>query len=294
MHLTDDVDRGAWLRDRLGAWATVAGAAGTGFERYARLLHPVGARRLDLTTTDAWGQHPVAEEAQWPWRELARRNGKTMHPLVQWQRITDEERALDFADGWGAEQSRDGWFDPALMARLTSSLRTHTAEPDDVTIGVWSGWGTPATYGWLVPEDGDAAAAAVEPVVAAQLRRQERAGGAPAFSPAFLRARERGPLLHLPGRDYVLLAAALTELADPDWGYGAGIGWDPRFDGDPSPQLVWSADRAWIVATEIDWDSTIVGGPAALIAEVLADPAFEAFEVAADADLSWSGDTINR
>ncbi|WP_413319122.1 hypothetical protein AA0Z99_02430 [Agrococcus sp. 1P02AA] len=291
MRVTDDVGRGAWLRDRLGAWATVAGVAGGGFERYARVLHPVGARRLDLTTTDAWVRHPVAEEAQWPWRELAKRNGRTMHPLVQWQRITDEERALEFSDGWGAEQSRDGWFDPALMARLTSSLRTHTAEPDDITVGIWNGWGTPAPFGTFVPDDDDDAAAAV---VAAQLLRQERAAGASAFSPAFLRARERGPLLHLPHRDFVLLAATLTELADPDWGYRAGIGWDPLFHGAPSPQLVWPADRAWIVATEIDWDSTLVGGPAALIAEVLADPAFEAFEVAADADLSWSGDTINR
>lgn len=290
MHLTDEVDRGAWLRERLGAWATVAGAAGTGFERYARLLHPVGARRLDLTTTDAWGHHPVAEEAQWPWRELARRNGKTMHPLVQWQRITDEERARDFDDGWGAEQSRDGWFDPTLMARLTSSLRTHTAKPDDVTIGIWNGWGTPVTIGTFVEEGADAA----DPDLAAQLVSEDRAARAAAFSGPFLRARERGPLLHLPGRDYVLLETSLTELADPAWGYRAGIGWDARFDGDPSPQLVWPADRAWIVATEIDWDSTIIGGPAALIAEVLADPAFEAFEVAADADLSWSGDTINR
>ena len=42
------------------------------------------------------------------------------------------------------------------------------------------------------------------------------------------------------------------ELADETWPHRAGIGWTSVFDG-PLPQLVWPADRSWVVATEIDW-----------------------------------------
>ena len=59
------------------------------------------------------------------------------------------------------------------------------------------------------------------------------------------------------------------------------------------PQLVWPADHAWCVASEIDWDSTVVGGSRAAIDAVLATDSLETFEVTADDDLSSEGDTIN-
>jgi hypothetical protein len=43
-----------------------------------------------------------------------------------------------------------------------------------------------------------------------------------------------------------------------------------------SPNLWWPDDRAWCVATEIDLAWTYVGGPAALISDVLANPRLEA------------------
>lgn len=52
-----------------------------------------------------------------------------------------------------------------------------------------------------------------------------------------------------------------------------------------TPQLLWPADHTWVVATEIDTDSTIVAGSRQLIASVLADGRFEAFEVRPDSAL---------
>ena len=54
---------------------------------------------------------------------------------------------------------------------------------------------------------------------------------------------------------------------------------------------MWPADRAWCVATEIDFDSTLIGGTAQLARQLLNDPALDAWPVnptdslAADADL---------
>jgi hypothetical protein len=74
-----------------------------------------------------------------------------------------------------------------------------------------------------------------------------------------------GPKVELPGRDYVLFVGPLAAL--------------PSLMGaqdDHSPNLWWPADRAWCVATEIDLAWTYVGGSAALVSDVLANPRLEA------------------
>ncbi|WP_412736579.1 hypothetical protein [Krasilnikovia sp. MM14-A1259] len=60
--------------------------------------------------------------------------------------------------------------------------------------------------------------------------------------------------LHHYGRDYILFTGPLHAALQlghrplPDW-------FVPQ-----SPNLLWPADRAWYVASEIDFDSTLVGG----------------------------------
>jgi hypothetical protein len=78
-----------------------------------------------------------------------------------------------------------------------------------------------------------------------------------------------GPRVRLPHRDYLLYrgpAEAVTALADKA----------------QTPNLWWPADRAWCVATEIDLRCTYVGGPAGLIAALLADDAIEALPARPD------------
>lgn len=50
-----------------------------------------------------------------------------------------------------------------------------------------------------------------------------------------------------------------------------------------SANLWWPADRAWCVATEVDFAWTYVGGPHSLVQAVLADPRLEAVETNASA-----------
>ena len=60
-----------------------------------------------------------------------------------------------------------------------------------------------------------------------------------------------------------------------------------------SPNIWWPEDRAWCVATDIDFNSTFVGGSAACIERVLAHPELEALPIAIDARVDAYGDTIN-
>lgn len=291
-----NTQRGAWLARRVGFFGSVGGIAGAGFEAYARILHPVRAHSFDRTTVDRWGNHPLVQ-ADWPWAGVAARTGRTMHPLVQWTRLIGEANELVFDDGWSVSQTHEGWFDPALCAAITPHLRAATTTPDGTVVGVWVGWGglsgSSGLMSFLISDDGR------DPAVLEAERRateaRHRAEAEASVSTTTREASMGGPhdtVLELPHRQYLLLGGSLAELADPDWGFTAGIGWHGRRD--PSPQLIWPDDHAWVVGSEIDWDSTIVAGSRALIDAILADPAVEAFEVAETDTLTIDSDTVNR
>ncbi|PZE24567.1 hypothetical protein [Curtobacterium sp. MCBD17_028] len=289
MRWTGDVERGAWLVARLGRWASVGGVVGDGWEAYARVLHPMGAVRTEYRDDDP-AEHP---RDPWTWSEVARRLRVPLTPLTSSTVLLGEdehgedEHGRDLPDGWSVEPPVQGGLEPRLLAALTSSLRAATTTPDAVTVGVWSGWGALnrdfvfAGVGYL----GELPSAEQR---AADLREAE-AGRLEQFeldvSSEVSAAIQGGPLLEAPWREYVLLTGSVAELADPDWGFDARIGWRRSVWGAtrwPMPQLIWPADRAWVVASEIDWDSTIVGGSRALVDAVLADERFEAFDVHPD------------
>lgn len=93
--------------------------------------------------------------------------------------------------------------------------------------------------------------------------------------------------LELPQREYAAFrgplraAATLGEQVSDDW-------FVPQ-----SPNLLWPSDRTWFVATEIDLDSTLIGGPAELVEELLATPGLEVWPIGAGDDLSSTGDRVN-
>ena len=277
-----DVSSGDWLLERVGDWAQVGGAAGTGFEAYARILHPVPAHRGE-------------EQARWPWSEVAERVGGTMHPLVQWNRFADLHQGLDFADGWSVGQTREGFLELDLLSVLVGHLSAATSTPGDLVAGFWEGsgeldggsrpymaagsgflgWVSRASHGRFggprASGDGD-----------------QRSGPTPELRTALA----RGPFLAWPEREMLLFATSAAELADPRWVEDPGFGVAPGTD-ELSPQLIWPRGREWVVASEIDWDSTIVAGSRALVDGVLADDRLEAYEVHEDSDLTWEGDVVN-
>lgn len=110
--------------------------------------------------------------------------------------------------------------------------------------------------------------------------------------------------LQLPQREHVLFAAPPRTFADPDW--VAFVPWRDPSTGSgtvaekrsfpPSaqhPSLIWPADRAWILVSEIDFDSTIVAGSATLVSALCADERIEALPVPEGANLQGDADEVN-
>jgi hypothetical protein len=90
-----------------------------------------------------------------------------------------------------------------------------------------------------------------------------------------------------PFRAYILFRAGASEFATDDWQQTAP--WvDPPLVQTPS--ILWPDDHAWVLATEIDDDSTIVAGSHELADALLTSPDIEALEVLWNDDLAWSGD----
>lgn len=266
------------------------------------------------------------------WAEIGRAFGTAVHSEAQWNRLVrtptdagDWRRALA-PDGREFEAPTAGQLDADLVAAVATHLARQTSTPGDVFVAVWAGWGgltgffgeTPArTFLQLTAENRPETAAdavdalrraadsAVYDQHNAMLGRSIHDSfntvlGRPTWQPGTLSDEiSRGDRLHLPGRDHILFHGGIDELADPDWPSRAP--WrDPELERhglDPaaeSPSLVWPADRAWVMVTEVDFDSTIVAGSAELVRELVADPLLEALRMEEGADLTWDADEVNR
>jgi hypothetical protein len=91
------------------------------------------------------------------------------------------------------------------------------------------------------------------------------------------------PLVRLPARNYGLYSGPIDLAMAP-----LDVPWDAQ-----SPNLWWPDDHAWIVATEIDYAWSYVGGSKHLIDSVVSDDLLEAMPVLLDDSPFWSGDTVN-
>jgi hypothetical protein len=195
---------------------------------------------------------------------------------ARWQ--TEES---DLGDGTSVVAPEDGRLPRDILDALLPLLRSATTTSDDVTAAVWDGWGelnSVSYFDWS--EDGHSTSGT-------------RSATDLGVADEITTAADKGQLLHLPGRDYLLFAGPLDDLADPEWTRIAGLGESLRDGGVPAPQLLWPADHAWCLATEIDFGFSLLAGPHSLIEQVLAADGIEAARLEHDGDLSWDGDTIN-
>lgn len=242
-----------WLTDRVDLWHGdwVTGMVGDGFEAYARLFHPLDYQPSSLT-----------------WAQVARANGRAMHPSAEWEQISSPApfRLEDAPRG----RSRPGdpiWgeLDTWALDALCSILARHTSTPEQCYFAVWEGCGLlhgPAAtaVAYFAP---DGVVPEPEPIKAA---------------PAEWQLDLSGPTFSLPGRDnYYLFEGRVREAVQI--GY-----WNDERSFDPqSPHFFWPADHAWCVATEVDYDSTFIGGTRPLVDELCGSDVLEVLEIAPDA-----------
>lgn len=326
MEWTTDVAAGEWVRERLndGFAGDMHDVVPRGFPAYARIFHPATRERpVGLpwppqpyaTNARAWDafarSQPEIDAERVSWADAARAFGRTMHPLAQWHVISggapEEERPED-ADGWRYAAPPAGELAADLVTIVAAHLAAGTTTPGAGCIALWEGWGglighmghePSRTFLSSSPEGtGDVPAdAALRDRHDAMLRRSIRdrfnnVFRKPTWQPGILPDEiSNGPRLRLPGRDHVLFRGGIAELTDPDWETRASWrdlaaeehGFPPSAQ---SPNLVWPDDRAWVLVTEIDFDSTVVGGSPELVRELCADRRLEAHPLPEGADLT--------
>ena len=229
----------------------------TGFEAYARILHPADPG--------------AGVGAGTRWSEVAESTGRVLHALAQFDRICSPAPG-----GWEAEYSphgspRLGDLGTEALTALCDVLGRRTAPGAVCWFALWEGWSD-------LHVGGGARAA---------FSSDGRPAARPAEAPPEWQLDPGGPALELPARRYLLFTGPLGDALR--FGSWATRDWFlPR-----SPNLFWPEDRAWCVASEIDFDSTIVGGSRELIEDVLSDANLEAWPIQPADSLAHDADPIN-
>jgi hypothetical protein len=209
--------------------------------------------------------HPARSKRWTPlsWREVAVTVGGTMHPKVQWNALM----ARTLGEESEIQAPLRGRLEPDLFARICSVLGISSSDPAEPWyFAFWIGW----AWNTVLRPQGTPTRKAPGPA-------------APSFSEQELAL----PMLAVPpDRQYRVLKApksASTRFGRPDGPWGEVS----------TPNLMWPADHSWCFGSEVDFDSTVVGGTEELISNLIDARNVEAWEIGADAWLTDDADRIN-
>ena len=251
-----DAGAAAWIAPRLvEQFGAVCRTIPAEFDAYARILHPAARGGV----------------AQVRWAEGAEANGRIMHALAQFERISTPAPGHRIPASYQDVQApTTGDLAPDALRALCAVLGRHTPAAARCRFAVWEGWGELTGAGTVV----STSSSGPSPLI----RR----------APSEWQLELRAARFETPGRAYYLFTGPIDDAlrigswATADW-------FLPR-----SPNLFWPDDRRWCIATEIDFDSTLLGGPTDLINDALRREDLEAWPVGPLDSLAWDGDTINQ
>jgi hypothetical protein len=192
------------------------------------------------------------------WRAIARAVGGSVHPSVQWHQLERKigsatAKELGLRIDRGGFAPDEGDFSIPLMRSLFPILRVHTE--DRMCLAAY--WvGQARVEEWPAPH---------------------------ICIPAHRRDWE-----------YALFSGTLTDILEQrELGCADDLtGWS---DGplEFSPNFLWPLDRAWLLSTHVDFDSTVVGGSESLIADIRSQSALETVPVSPSVSLANDADTVN-
>jgi hypothetical protein len=257
LELTDAADAGSWIEPGLGGeFGAVTLQVPKAFEAYARIFHPAEDRE----------GHPVS------WADVAEACGTVPHKEMQWHAIVGQPTYQPNDESrWPGQEPSVGEMDIPVLDALCEVLAVHTADPGHCFFGLCT------INSW---ED--------------------------AFSKAELRGHR---LLKLPwGRDHIVLAgplSAVDQILDERGGLSVVMheeGSEPPSEDELAelrkpwravPHLIWPADHSWLVVTEVDFDSTLVGGSSELVDAIVGSHNLEAWQVEPTTSLAAGADKIN-
>ncbi|WP_404436640.1 hypothetical protein LG322_15330 [Microbacterium aerolatum] len=296
--IADPMDAGGWLRERLDDDWSMHHFVPHGFEAYARIFHPA----------ETYGEAD-AEGTTSSWAEAAAAFDTTLHTQASWQHLVrtppdGDWRSRIAPDGREFVCPDEGRMPVTQLAAIARHLAAHTTTPDAGCVGVWEGWGN-IVGGFVDSSPGLPADLGGDPIHAEVVwqslhNRFNNPFHKPTWRPGILSDEiSKGARLELPDRNHVVFGSAPAAFADPDWILDApwrdreaeGHGFEPSAQ---HPSILWPADRAWVMVSEIDFDSTIVAGSNELIRAICADPSVEALPIREGSSLHWDTDDINR
>lgn len=93
--------------------------------------------------------------------------------------------------------------------------------------------------------------------------------------------------LQLPERAHLIFEGPLVAVLDLGWSAYSGA-----FVHE-APSIIWPTDRAWFVSTDVDLDSTFMGGSSALVDALRSDDRLEVWPVSPSDSITWASDAIN-
>lgn len=256
VEFTDDLTPASWIGPRLMGWGR---GIGTPVGAVIPTGYPAYVRLL----------HPVSEGSErLRWKDLVEAAHLVYHPMIQWERLPSP-----LPPGMGKPYSdpQIGQMSESLRRALVPHLARESSTPDSVYFGIWEGWGYfhHKSSGELTSVD--------DPLSRRPRRRVSLRG--PHRTRGRHRKVEGRPTFSLPDRAYLLVHAGLADLTRL-----------PRY---VTPSLIWPEDRAFCCATEIDFDSTLVGLSKEGARQILEDEDLESLPISVEDRLDIGGDTLN-
>ena len=129
VEFSEDVSGAGWVEESLSNFGTLRSLLPDGFPAYARILHPAYLGNS--------ADQPVR------WSTVASWTGRTVHPLMQFERIAglSEDPSLMYKDPpWGS-LPRTGSIPEAECRALVETLRGFTSTPGRYFFCLWEGYG---------------------------------------------------------------------------------------------------------------------------------------------------------
>ena len=253
-----------WLEESLVDFArNVLSVVPRGFEAYARVFHPACQVTHDART-------PLR------WSDVAARSGRTCHRQMHWASLLGKEpehnhAKIEAGDTW-IEGPTEGDLPVELAQVLWPLLSQHTTTPERCFFAIWEG------FGCLPKSVSDAPAFKIPArkfhLFEAPIRNIEETFCTKDPS----EARGVGVLVLVDPSGTLSLAEieeAKENMPPPEF---------PLFH--QSANLWWPEDRAWCVATEIDFVTTYVAGSKEAVAAILSSRALEAYQAEPTDDIS--------
>lgn len=298
---TGDVDRGAWLRERLasGSSALESGRAEpvlaeyvpSGYAAIVRILHPFTRDRVRGMLVERGVRWEMAARAFGYLDEIA---PDTRAPDVvgRDRRELPDNQSLD---GWRYSLPEEGSLDSDVLALAAAVLAAHTSTPDDGIAAVWAGYGglmssssssvltsggpgdsaEPGSWGGPITSVDDVDLEALTHELLFQPQAEPGTG-------ILSREAATGPQLVLPGREYVCFEAGISAFTQESWPARAPWIEDPKTSLPQSPNLIWPEGREWFLISEIDFDSTLVACSLTCAEALEAHPGIEAIRITRD------------